>query len=202
MLFHIQKLSYFTKNVDLNFLLKNQIIWQQRPHVCVCACAQLHPTLWDPMDCSQAPLSMDFSRQEYRNRLQFHTWGDLPNTGIKPVPCHLGKFATFHFATVPTMPCYFNSIWLYSFTLSSWHPTDKAQDMFVQFIKFAPGNESLNFLFLISLVALRRIDSLYMGKCGTKETIYENNTVSKGKEMEAWRRAEANGMKRSGWDTQ
>ena len=37
-----------------------------------------------------------------------------------------------------------------------------------------------------------------MGKCGTKETIYENNTVSKEKEMEAWRTAEANGMKRSG----
>ena len=70
--------------------------------------------------------------------------------------------------------------------------------MFFQFIKFTPGNESLNFLFLISLVALRRIDSLYMGKCGTKETIYENNTVSKEKEMEAWRRAVANGMKRSG----
>ena len=38
MLFHTQKLGYFTKNVDLNFLLKNQIIWQQRPRACVCVC--------------------------------------------------------------------------------------------------------------------------------------------------------------------
>ena len=144
--------------------------------MCVCTCAQLCPVLWDPMDCTQAPLSMDFSRQEYRNGLQFPTWEDLPNTGIKPVWCHLGKYDTFHFATVPTIPYYFNFIWLYSFALSSWHPTDKAQDMFVQFIKFTLGNESINFLFLISLVALRRIDSLYMGKCGTKETSY--NEVS------------------------
>ena len=48
--------------------------------------------------------------------------------------------------------------------------------MFVQFIKFTLGNESISFLFLISLVALRRIDSLYTGKCGTKETSY--NEVS------------------------
>ena len=70
--------------------------------------------------------------------------------------------------------------------------------MFVQFIKFTPGNKSINFLFLISLFALRRIDCLYMGKSGPKETSYENNTVSKGKEMEAWRRAEANRIKTSG----
>ena len=38
MLFHTQKLGYFTKIVDLNFLLKNQIIWQQRPRVGVCVC--------------------------------------------------------------------------------------------------------------------------------------------------------------------
>ena len=32
----------------------------------------------------QAPLSMEFSRQEYWSRLPFPTPGDLPDTGIKP----------------------------------------------------------------------------------------------------------------------
>ena len=32
--------------------------------VCVCVCAQSCPIVWDPVDCSsQAPLSMEFSRQ-------------------------------------------------------------------------------------------------------------------------------------------
>ena len=34
---------------------------------------------------SQVPLSMDFSRQEYWNRLPFPSPGDLPDPGIKPV---------------------------------------------------------------------------------------------------------------------
>ena len=43
------------------------------------------PTLWDLMDCSpQAPLSMEFSRQEYWSGLPFFSPGDLPNSGIKP----------------------------------------------------------------------------------------------------------------------
>ena len=37
----------------------------------------------------QAPLSMEFSRQEHWNRLPFPTWGDLPNPGIKPMSCLL-----------------------------------------------------------------------------------------------------------------
>ena len=32
-----------------------------------------------------APLSMGFSRQEYRNRLPFPLSGDLPYPGIKPM---------------------------------------------------------------------------------------------------------------------
>ena len=32
----------------------------------------------------QAPLSMEFSRQEYWSRLPFPSSGDLPNPGIKP----------------------------------------------------------------------------------------------------------------------
>ena len=32
----------------------------------------------------QAPLSMEFSRQEYWNGLPFPSLGDLPNPGIEP----------------------------------------------------------------------------------------------------------------------
>ena len=46
--------------------------------------AQLCPTLCDPMDCSQVPLSMGFSRQEYWSGLPFPPPGDLPDLGIKP----------------------------------------------------------------------------------------------------------------------
>ena len=39
----------------------------------------------NPVDCShQAPLSMDFSRQEYWSGLSFPSPGDLPNPGTEP----------------------------------------------------------------------------------------------------------------------
>ena len=46
--------------------------------------AQSCPTLCDHMDCSQAPPSMGFSREEYWNGLPFPSSGDLPNPGIEP----------------------------------------------------------------------------------------------------------------------
>ena len=46
--------------------------------------AQSCPTFCDPMDCSlQAPLSMEFSRQEYWSGLPFPSPGDLRDPGIK-----------------------------------------------------------------------------------------------------------------------
>ena len=39
--------------------------------------------LCDPMDCSQAPLSMGFSRKEYWSGLPFPSPGYLPNPVIK-----------------------------------------------------------------------------------------------------------------------
>ena len=45
---------------------------------------QLCPTLWDPLDYNpQAPLSVEFSRQEYWSVLQFPTLGDLPDPGFE-----------------------------------------------------------------------------------------------------------------------
>ena len=64
--------------------------------VCVCACvhthaytqsAQLHPTLCFPGEpiAHQAPLFMEFSRQEYWSGLPFSSPGDLPNPGSETV---------------------------------------------------------------------------------------------------------------------
>ena len=49
------------------------------------------PTLWDPIVC-QNPLSMRFSRQEYRGGLPFPPPGDPSNTGVELALA--GKFFT------------------------------------------------------------------------------------------------------------
>ena len=47
--------------------------------------AQSRPTLWDPMDYSlQAPLPMEFYRQEYWSGYSFPSPGDLPDPGTEP----------------------------------------------------------------------------------------------------------------------
>ena len=64
------------------------------------SCAQSCLTLCDPMDgARQAPLSMEFSRQEYRRGLSFPPPGDLSNPGIKlsspGCPALTGRFLTW-----------------------------------------------------------------------------------------------------------
>ena len=51
-----------------------------------CKVTQPCLTLYDPMDriAHQAPLSMEFFRQEYCSGLPFPFPGDLPNPGIEP----------------------------------------------------------------------------------------------------------------------
>ena len=50
------------------------------------SCSQSCLTLCNSMDCRpQAPLSMEFSKQENWSELPFSTPGDLPNPGIEPV---------------------------------------------------------------------------------------------------------------------
>ena len=59
-------------------------------HDCVQVCVQSrsHVQLFVPPQtvACQAPLPMEFSRQEYWSGLPFLTAGDLPNPGIKPMP--------------------------------------------------------------------------------------------------------------------
>ena len=49
---------------------------------CALSHVQLFAFPWT--EAHQAPLSMEFSRQEYWKRLPFPTPGDLPDPGIKP----------------------------------------------------------------------------------------------------------------------
>ena len=56
--------------------------------VCVCVCVlvpQSYLTLCNPMAIAlRAPLSMEFSRQEYWSELPFPSPGDLCDPGIEP----------------------------------------------------------------------------------------------------------------------
>ena len=71
------------------------------PMVCKCAQSRLILTSWT-VAC-QAPLSMEFSRQEYWNGLPFPPPGDLPDSGIEPVcPTLAGRFFTTQPPGVPT----------------------------------------------------------------------------------------------------
>ena len=55
---------------------------------------QLFATPWTV--AHQAPLSMEFSRQEYWRGLPFPSPGDLPDPGIEPVsPALQARFFTF-----------------------------------------------------------------------------------------------------------
>ena len=49
----------------------------------------------------QAPLPMEFSRQEYWNRLPFSSPGDLPDPGIEPVSLASPALAGGFLTTVP-----------------------------------------------------------------------------------------------------
>ena len=63
-----------------------------------CHCSGLRPLRF---------LSMEFSRQEYSNRLPFPTPGDLPNPGIKPMSLESLSFAFRLFTTVPHVAQFF-----------------------------------------------------------------------------------------------
>ena len=65
---------------------------KQRLHACLVISDSVAP--WN--GACQAPLSMEFSRQEYWSGLPFHSPGDLPNPGIEPgspgSPALAGRF--------------------------------------------------------------------------------------------------------------
>ena len=66
----------------------------------VCVCTQLCPIPCDPMG-HQAPLTMEFSRQEYWSGLPFLSPGDLPDPGFRPEPLVSPALVYGFFTTVP-----------------------------------------------------------------------------------------------------
>ena len=72
-------------------------------HVCVLSQVRFFATPWTAAD--QAPLSMEFSRQEYWIGLPFPSPGDLPDPGIEPTspvsPVLAGEFFTTELSGKP-----------------------------------------------------------------------------------------------------
>ena len=68
---------------------------------CVCVCVLSSVRLFVTPSASQAPLSVEFSRQENWSRLPFPTPRNLPDPGIKPVSCvsGTGRWVLYHSAT-------------------------------------------------------------------------------------------------------
>ena len=103
--------------LNLNLHLRDTDSSSEMPKVMTWACVRdqslshfwLFVTPWT-VAC-QAPLSMGFSKQEYRSGLPFPPPGDLPNPEIKPAsPALAGRFF-YHWATWETpMTCAWESI--------------------------------------------------------------------------------------------
>ena len=68
---------------------------EQKSCVQSLSCVRLSVTPWTV--AHQAPLSMEFSRQEYWSELPFPPPGDLPDPGIEPMfePC-IGRQIVYH----------------------------------------------------------------------------------------------------------
>ena len=72
--------------------------------LCLFSCVRLFVTLWTI--ARQAPLSMGFSRQEYRTGLPFPSPGDLRGPGAEPVsPALTGRFFTAEPPGKPRFHC-------------------------------------------------------------------------------------------------
>ena len=84
--------------------------------MCVFSCVQLFLIPW--IIVHQAPMSMDFSRQEYWSGLPFSTPRDLPDPGVEPAslmsPALKGRF----FTNEATWEAQLSKTWInYSFSL-------------------------------------------------------------------------------------
>ena len=64
------------------------------------SCVQLFATIW--VVAHQAPMSMEFSRQEYWSGLPCSLPGDLPDPGIKPMSLMFPALASGFFTTSAT----------------------------------------------------------------------------------------------------
>ena len=99
-------------------------------HACMCvqllSCVQLFVTPW--IAACQAPLSMEFSSQEYCSGLPFPSPGDLPDPGIKSSPLASPALAGGLFTTSITWEtlwkCWsLNCVWLFVTPWTVTHQT-------------------------------------------------------------------------------
>ena len=93
-------ISIWLKFTPENFiLLVHLACWVVEKYMCLrsLSCVQLFETPWT-VAC-QAPLSMEFSKQECWSRLPFPPPGDLPDPGIKPVSSGSLALAGWFFIT-------------------------------------------------------------------------------------------------------
>ena len=79
-------LPYMSVNISPNFLYLKSINERVRSMRCMCVCSVMSDSLGPPWTVArQAPLSMDFFRQEYWSGLPFPSPRDLLNPGIQPI---------------------------------------------------------------------------------------------------------------------
>ena len=94
--FHLIK--YFIRNIISVTDLHVSLV-PSHCSVHVFRCVQLFATPWT--GARQAPLSMEFPRQEYWSGLSFPSPGDLPDLGIEPTSLVSPALAGRFFTTVP-----------------------------------------------------------------------------------------------------
>ena len=78
----------------INSLISNMCVYAQ-----LLSCVWLLVILW--IVACQAPLPMEFSRQEYWSKLPFSNPGDLPDPGIEPASLTPPALARRFFTTAP-----------------------------------------------------------------------------------------------------
>ena len=82
---------------------------------------RLFVTLWTV--ALQAPLSMGFSRQEYRGGLPCPPPGDLPDPGVEPVSFMSPALADGPFTTLTTQDAQMSATGVYLRDREDWCPT-------------------------------------------------------------------------------
>ena len=95
------------KNLYMNWFMHYTCVFVYTYVLC---CIQLFATSWTV--AHQAPLSMEFSRQEYWSGLPFPSPGDLPHPGIKSA-CFVSPALTDRFITAPPGKAHIVSSFLY-----------------------------------------------------------------------------------------
>ena len=102
---HMSECYWIAKRVRFWYVLqcgcnlKALCLVKEDRHERPCVCSVVSSSLWPPWTTAcQAPLTVEFSRQEYWKMVPFPLPGDFPNPGIKPVsltsPALAGVFFT------------------------------------------------------------------------------------------------------------